>query len=217
LDCCKPYAVTLDGSKKSRLPLSADSSTTPAWAPDGKRLAVFDEDTTRIRIVRVADGRVEVIFPKTGNGPAWSPDGRTIAFQSYGQDELLRIFLIGANGRGLRQLTKVAGGIEGEADAAWSPDGRSIAFSGDSDGDRDVYVIRADGTGLMKVTDNSVDDASPSWSPDGTRLVFGRTPSDDRTEIVVHALKSGKETIVAAGGHGAGDLVFEPSWQPLKR
>ncbi len=212
VDCCKPYSVTLDGSKKSRLP--ADSSTTPAWAPDGKRLAAFDEEKARFRVVRVADGHVEVTFPKTGNDPAWSPDGRTIAFQGNGTDDLLRIFLVRANGRDLRQLTNMTGGVEGETDAAWSPDGRSIAFSSDRDGDWEIYVIRTDGTGLEKVTDNSVEDTSPSWSPDGTRLVFGRTPSDDSTEIVVRTLKGGKETIVASGGYGAGDLVFEPSWQP---
>lgn len=212
-DCCKAYSVTLDGSK-SRLP--ADSSTTPAWAHDGERLAAFDEERIRIRIVRVADGRVEMTLPKSGNNPAWSPNGRTIAFQGGGTDDLLRIFLVGVNGRDLRQLTNMPVGAEGETDPAWSPDGRSIAFSSDRDGDREIYVIHADGTGLQKITDNSVDDASPSWSPDGTRLVLARTPSDDRTEIVVRALKSGEETIVASGGYDAGDLVFEPSWQPRK-
>lgn len=65
-DCCKAYSVTLQGSK-SRLP--ADSSTTPEWAPDGKRLAAVDEETGRIRVVRIADGQVEVTLPKNGNNP----------------------------------------------------------------------------------------------------------------------------------------------------
>jgi Tol biopolymer transport system component len=214
-DSGKAYSVTLDGSEKSRLP--ADSSTTPAWAPDGKRLAAFDEETTSIRVVRIADGHIEVTLPKApGNNPAWSPDGRAIAFQGDGTDDLLRIFLVGANGRGLRQLTSMPGGAEGEAMAAWSPDGKSIAFGSDRDGDWDVYTIRTDGTGLRQITNNSVADDSPSWSPDGSRLVFARTRRDDRTEIVVRALQSGKETIVATGGLDLGDLVFEPSWQPRK-
>lgn len=212
-DCCKAYSVTLQGSK-SRLP--ADSSTTPEWAPDGKRLAAVDEETGRIRVVRIADGQVEVTLPKNGNNPAWSPDGRTIAFQGNGTDDLLRIFLVGTNGRGLRQLASMPGGAEGETEAAWSPDGRSIAFSSDSDGDWEIYIIRVDGTGLQQVTDNSVDDESPSWSPHGSRLVFARTPSDDNTEIVVRELKAGKETIVATGGYDVGDLVFQPVWQPRK-
>ena len=213
-DCCKAYAVTLDGSEKSRLP--SNSSTTPAWAPDGKRLVAFDEEAIRIRIVRIADGHVEVTLPKSGNNPAWSPDGRTIAFQGDGTEDLLRIFLVGADGRGLRQLTTMPGGSEGEAVAAWSPDGRSIAFGSDRDGDWEIYTVRADGTGLRQITDNSVNDDSPSWSPDGSRLVFARTLSDDKTEIVVRALRSGNETIVATGGLDFGDLVFEPSWQPSK-
>jgi Tol biopolymer transport system component len=77
-------------------------------------------------------------------------------------------------------------------------------------------VIRIDGSGSRKVTDNSLADSSPSWSPDGSRLVFDRT-WPNKTAIVVYDLETGTETTIAGGGLGVGDLVFEPSWQPLPR
>lgn len=211
-DCCKVYAVSIDGSEKDQLP--ANSSTTPDWSPDATRLAVFDEEEVRIHVVRIADGRTDAVISKSGNQPAWSPDGRAIAFQGRDKDDLLRIFVATPAGDDVRRLTEAAGGDEGETGAAWSPDGRWIAFASDADGDCDIYVVRTDGSGYRKLTDNPVGDDSPSWSPDGTRLVLART-WEDRTAIVVHDVQTGEETTVASGGLDAGDLVFEPSWQPL--
>jgi Tol biopolymer transport system component len=212
-DCCKVYSVSIDDFAKERLP--ANSSTTPEWSPDGSRLATFDERDTRIHIVRGVDGVTEAEIPKNGNSPAWSPDGRAIAFQGRDPepDGPLRIFLVTPNGREMRRLTRATGGDEGEVGAAWSRNNRWIAFASDGDGDFEIYVVRADGSGLRKLTNNSIDDANPSWSSDGTRLAFDRT-WPDKTAIVVRDLATGKETTVAGGGLGAGDLVFQPSWQP---
>jgi Tol biopolymer transport system component len=210
-DSLKAYAVSLDGSEKQRLP--ADSSSTPDWSPDGTRLATFDEDDLRIHVVRVADGVSEAVIPKSGNFPAWSPDGRSIAFQGRDRDDTLRIFLAAPTGGAVTRLTRASRGDEGETGAAWSRSGRWIAFASDEDGDFDIYVVRADGSGPRKLTDNSVGDDSPSWSPDGSRLTFART-WPNKTAIVVYDLETGKEAVVAGGGLDVDDLVFAPSWQP---
>jgi Tol biopolymer transport system component len=57
---------------------------------------------------------------------------------------------------------------------AWSPDGRKIAFMSDRDGNREIYVMNADGTGLTRLTNDDVDDENPSWSPDGNQVAFNR-------------------------------------------
>jgi TolB protein len=57
---------------------------------------------------------------------------------------------------------------------AWSPDGRKIAFTSDRDGNREIYVMNADGTGLTRLTNDDVDDENPSWSPDGNQIAFNR-------------------------------------------
>lgn len=49
---------------------------------------------------------------------------------------------------------------------------RPIAFANNMDGDYEIYVMNADGTGLQQVTDNTFDDRSPSWSPDGEKIIF---------------------------------------------
>jgi TolB protein len=50
-------------------------------------------------------------------------------------------------------------------DAAWSPDGRRIAFSNDRDGNREIYVMNADGSEVRRLTNSLGVDFAPSWRP----------------------------------------------------
>jgi Tol biopolymer transport system component len=59
-----------------------------------------------------------------------------------------------------------------KTDPMYSPDGLKIAFISTHDGDPEIFVMNADGTGLKKLTDNTAVDAAPSWSPDGGKIVF---------------------------------------------
>jgi DNA-binding winged helix-turn-helix (wHTH) protein len=54
----------------------------------------------------------------------------------------------------------------------WSPDGKRIVFMSAREGKPDIYVMNADGTGLINLTANPASDACPSWSPDGRQIVF---------------------------------------------
>ena len=48
---------------------------------------------------------------------------------------------------------------------AWSPDGRQIAFYSERDGNWEIYLMNADGSGLTRLTDNPANDWFPSWAP----------------------------------------------------
>jgi len=66
---------------------------------------------------------------------------------------------------------------------AWSPDGSRIAFESTRDGpDADIFVMQADGTGVVQLTRNDAYDGTPSWSPDGRYLVFA-TERDGNEEV----------------------------------
>jgi dipeptidyl aminopeptidase/acylaminoacyl peptidase len=47
-----------------------------------------------------------------------------------------------------------------------------IAFSDDRDGNREIYTVHADGTGLTRLTNDPALDLQPRWSPDGTRIAY---------------------------------------------
>ena len=68
-------------------------------------------------------------------------------------------------------------------DPDWSPDGGRIAFSSYRDGNREIYVMNSDGSGVTRLTDRflwstkwrrgTLDYADePDWSPDGRRIAF---------------------------------------------
>lgn len=62
----------------------------------------------------------------------------------------------------------------------WSHDGAKIAFDSDRSGNREIWVMNADGTEKVNLTDNLALDTSPVWSPDGTRIVFASDRDGDQ-------------------------------------
>jgi Tol biopolymer transport system component len=79
-----------------------------------------------------------------------------------------------ADGSNVERLTYAGGWVP-----AWSPDGSSIAFAGRAGNQGEVFVMNADGTGAVNLTNDPAPDWWPAWSPDGTKIVFSsgrRTP-----------------------------------------
>ena len=98
--------------------------------------------------------------------PAWSPNASQIAFMSN-RDGNWDIYVVGANGQGLRRLT--AGGSS-EGLPAWSPDGVAIAYMSDQDGGWAVYLQRLDDGRSGKLV--SLDSTYADWMVE--RLAWGR-------------------------------------------
>ncbi|MDA7949978.1 MAG: hypothetical protein MPJ24_00690 [Pirellulaceae bacterium] len=65
---------------------------------------------------------------------------------------------------------------------SWSPDGTKIAFYSERNGQGDIYLMNADGTGEKQLTNTSADEGYPTWSPDGKELLFD-TNQDGNYEI----------------------------------
>lgn len=99
--------------------------------------------------------------------PSFHPKGERVCFAipaTNGQE----IVSVGRDGKDRKTLT--AGGINNWP--AYSPDGKLIAFCSSRDGEFDLYVMNADGTGVKRVTKLDGMQARPAWHPDGTRLAF---------------------------------------------
>jgi serine/threonine protein kinase len=114
--------------------------------------------------------------------PAWSPDGQQLVFispcraradyfeNSYYKDSSL--YLINANGSGLKPLTAVPGS---DFEPAWSPDGKRIAFTSLRDGKKEIYLLTLDTGTIIRLTVAAGDvqeNSQPSWSSSGNRIVY---------------------------------------------
>jgi Tol biopolymer transport system component len=73
--------------------------------------------------------------------------------------------------------------VEKPASAAFPGANGKIAFHSDRDGDSEIYTMNADGTGVVKLTDNVANDYVPTFSPDGTKIVFTSDRDGDSDEI----------------------------------
>ena len=145
----------------------------PSWSPDGSRIAFVSNvvgSGLQIFVVN-ADGTGLRQFANlsVNIGVAWSPDGSKIALSAYGGAKY-NIFVLDVNDATRTQLTSTPGGTDREP--AWSPDGSRIAFVSDRDGDDEIYVMNADGSGQIRLTTSAGLDLWPAWSPDGSQIAF---------------------------------------------
>jgi TolB protein len=92
----------------------------------------------------------------------------------------------------------------------WSPDGASIAFYTDRDGNWEIYVMKADGAGLTRLTDHPGYDGEPSWSPDGQRLAFTSDRDSDR-EIHIMNVDGSGITQITHNDRRDEDAAWSPS------
>lgn len=69
-------------------------------------------------------------------------------------------------------LTNLTNSVDNSFRPDWSPDGQRIVFMSERDGNRELYVMNADGSNPVRLTDNVGDDNQPRWSPDGSTILF---------------------------------------------
>jgi dipeptidyl aminopeptidase/acylaminoacyl peptidase len=175
-------------------------SQSPAWAPDGSRLA-FVSDRTDKRQIYIIDPRGGEGQPLTSledgvSSFAWAPDGTRIAYtatepksaamkereKKYGEFQVVEqdyrmthLFVIDVATRATRTLTSGAFTVGA---FRWSPDGTSIAFdhrvnnSPSSSGSADISIVTVADGAVRKLVTQDGPDTNPVWSPDGARIAF---------------------------------------------
>ncbi|MFN2525652.1 MAG: TolB family protein [Actinomycetota bacterium] len=185
------FSVSPRGQGLVRLTQGPAVDYSPAWSPDGSRIAF-----TRAALGQ-APGDIYLMDPdgsdqvnltrspaRRDHHPSWSPDGTQIAFNcTDGPTEIyiVDVCVINADGGGFVRLTS-EGGIRGTSDEpdtfqpAWSPDGSWIAFSFYGGNGSGLALIAPDGSRRHTIV-KSVQLGgelvfSPSWSPTGKTIAF---------------------------------------------
>jgi Tol biopolymer transport system component len=151
----------------------------PAWSRDGKRLAF--SGTRDLFTVTVAGRRLTALTRAQHSWlvsltPAYSPDGRTIAFSRNVDWANRAIYLMNADGTGLRRLTYGEGTVRKfrrDQEPTWSPDGRTVVFASNRDGNGELYAVDRNGRNGRRITRTPhANEQSPRFSRDGRRLLY---------------------------------------------
>jgi TolB protein len=148
----------------------------------------------------------------SNNRPAWSPDGSRLVFESLRTGDF-DIWTMAADGSDLRNLTATEPdpdmGRPHDEHGAWSPGGEWVAFTSSRTGEGDIYVVRADGSELRRLTTDPFAELYPTWSPDGTRIAFERIGIDGGDLLILDVATGAVTILTDFPGHEE-----DPQWSP---
>lgn len=167
---------------------------------------------------RTGDAEIFIVDPDTGDArnltrspkskeryPSWSPGGKLVAFNSD-RDGTFNLYVIGADGKNLLQLTKEKPGVEAGMQS-WTADGKWIYFGLFSKGGPRMCRIATDGS-KFEVVGNGID---PAVSPDGKTIVFAKNLSDGHHLFAMDSDGTNVRKLTTKGNPYAG---VHAAWSP---
>ena len=198
------WTIAASGGGARRLVGGQGWDETPAWSPDGNRIAfarsVYAPGEPDVALIGVdvwtvaADGRGRRNLTRDAGStsPVWSPGGRRIAF-ARGDG----VLVVRRDGSRKRRIVR----RDDPAAPTWSPDGHRIAFIPPGE----LRIVGATGRGQRLLARGADSGSSPSWSPDGSRIAFdGRRTVEG---VFVVPWRGGRSRLLARG-------FVEPAWSP---
>ncbi|MEK6554408.1 MAG: translocation protein TolB, partial [Bdellovibrionota bacterium] len=174
--------MSLDGKKATPITNGPGQAMNiePAISPDGTKVAFSSDRSGKpmIFVMNIDGSNVkQITFAGFYNAtPTWSPDGTKIAFAGVdkgkdsgdGRTGAFDIFLINADGTGLKRLTsaKKPNGVWANNEApTFAPDGQRVLFVSDRTINSQLYMVNIDGTNERRITYDKRFYSKPKWGP----------------------------------------------------
>ena len=163
-----------DGHSPQTVVRSREPLLSPAWSPDGRKLAYvsFERGNSSIYIQEIATGAREVVasFRGINGAPAFSPDGTRLAL-TLSRSGNPEIYVMDLASKALTQITR-HWGIDTEA--VWLPDGQSLLFTSDRSGKPQIYKVSASGGEPQRATFQGEYNARATVCCDGKKIAMAQ-------------------------------------------
>jgi len=199
-----------DGYNPQVVARSHEALMSPAWSPDGKKIAYvsFESGNSQIYVQDLTTGARQLVesHKKGINGaPAWSPDGRklAVALSYVGNLELFGLDL------GSRQETRITHNLAIDTEPVWAPGGQSLYFTSDRSGRAQIYQIPASGGTAQRVSFEGQTNSNAALSYDGKELAMVQGNGNVYRIAVMDLGLGGQVHFLSPG-----PLDFGPSWAP---
>jgi TolB protein len=171
------FIINADGSGLQNLTNDSLLDTTPVFSPDGNEIIFVRDFYGKSHLYRMnLDGTGQRRLTEKEAyelTPEFSPDGLSLAFaadRENADSRGLDIFLLDfKNPNEEKRLTERR---FHDASPAFSPDGQRIAFASNADGNYEIYLMNADGTGLFRLTRRKTEESAPQFSAGGRKIIF---------------------------------------------
>ncbi len=209
------WRIDSDGGDITPLTGAGEEALSPAWAPDGRKLAftLFAGGRGSIVLLDLSGGPRATV-PSTNSylnlTPMFSPDGHTLAF-ARSSEEGTDIYTADVVQMCCVQRLTV-GRYADNLNPTYAPDGRRLAFVSTRAGLPQIYAMASDGTDqeLLAPFDYGVTGSSnaPEWSPDGARVVFHREV-DRSPQLFLLDVAGGRVRQLTSAGRNE-----DPTWAP---
>lgn len=210
------FMMDYDGFGPKRVTSDPKLSLMPNWSPDRRSVVytTYRRNNQEIVWLELGQGNRRILVPpETLNiTPALSPNGRVLAYASAkdsskkGNSDIFRLDLITEKNTRLTKRTSA------ELSPTWSPNGRELAFTSDRTGRPQIYIMRADGKKVRRLTFDGRYNAAPAWSPRGDWIAYVcRIPKEGFK--LCRISPDGKRRFRITSGP-PGEIDDSPSWAP---
>jgi TolB protein len=219
------YIMDWDGANPKKITNHRSISLSPAWSPDGKKIAYTAyviRGRTKMRnadmfLYDVPSGKDELLSYRQGlnSGASFAPDNRSI-YLTISQQGNPDLYHMSFDGTLIGKLTNGPNGAMNVEPAA-SLDGKRLAFSSDRSGTGRpmIYTMNVDGSNIKRITFAGVFNSSPSWSPDGSKIAFAGQSEDHFDIFVMNADGSNMIRLTSAKKpNGRWSSNEDPSFSP---
>ncbi|WP_275666802.1 Tol-Pal system beta propeller repeat protein TolB [Vibrio tubiashii] len=170
-----PYQLRVsdyDGYNERLVLRSKQPLMSPAWSPDGKKLAYvsFQNGQAEIFIMNIYTGEREKLtsYPRHNGAPRFSPDGSKLALV-LSKTGSLQVYTLDLNTRKLTQITR---GRSNNTEPFWHPDGKSLIFTSDRGGKPQIYQVDLASNSTKRLTWQGSQNLGGQITPDGRFLVM---------------------------------------------